>query len=147
MKRLVTATALLLAASICMSDTASAQQPGGYGGLGGFGGFLPYGFYQPYGARYSNSVPNPPYFALNPPVYYGSRYSRPYGMSPFAAPPQVSAPAGYRGSLDTQFHQPARPAATNPYLCNTKTAETAKVAMGEVRENPFATDNNLVAKN
>ena len=64
-------------------------------------GFLPFGYYQPYGAVYRNAVPNPPYFATNPPVYYGARYSRPYGMSPFAAPPVLQAANGYRGAIST----------------------------------------------
>jgi len=34
-----------------------------------------------YGLGY---VPVPPYFALHPPVYYGTRYYRAYGGSPFA---------------------------------------------------------------
>jgi len=33
--------------------------------------------------------PNPPYFALHPPVYYEGIVKRPYGISPFAAPPGV----------------------------------------------------------
>lgn len=34
-------------------------------------------------------TPNPPYFALHPPVYYEGIVKRPYGISPFAAPPGV----------------------------------------------------------
>lgn len=34
-------------------------------------------------------APNPPYFALHPPVYYEGIVKRPYGISPFAAPPGV----------------------------------------------------------
>ena len=37
-------------------------------------------------------LPLPPYFALHPPVYYGIRYQRPYGVSPFASPSQLQAP-------------------------------------------------------
>lgn len=53
----------------------------GYGGYGG--------------ARLQAYVPAPPYFALHPPVYYGERYTRPYGVSPFAAWPQLQANAAY----------------------------------------------------
>ncbi len=70
-------------------------------------GFIPFGFYQPYGVRYSTSVRTPPYFAINPPVYYGSRYHRPYGVSPFASPPQVSVPADYQAQRAPQ--QAVRP--------------------------------------
>jgi hypothetical protein len=37
-------------------------------------------------------VPAPPYFALHPPVYYGERYFRSYGESPFARPDFSSRP-------------------------------------------------------
>lgn len=37
-------------------------------------------------------VPAPPYFALHPPVYYGERYFRSYGESPFARPDYSSRP-------------------------------------------------------
>ena len=55
-----------------------------------------YGFYQPYGVRYSTSVRTPPYFALNPSVYYGARHHRPYGISPFAALLMVKAGDDYQ---------------------------------------------------
>lgn len=55
-----------------------------------------YGFYQPYGVRYSTSVRTPPYFALSPPVYYGARHHRPYGVSPFAALPMVKGGDDYQ---------------------------------------------------
>ncbi len=37
----------------------------------------------------------PPYFAMHPPVYYGERYYRPYGDSPFASWPQLQANPAY----------------------------------------------------
>ncbi len=37
----------------------------------------------------------PPYFAMHPPVYYGARYYRPYGDSPFASWPQLQANPAY----------------------------------------------------
>jgi hypothetical protein len=57
----------------------------------------PFGFQFGYTQGYQNSfqyrLPTPPYFAIYPPVYYGKRYARPYGDSPFAAfPPLQSAP-------------------------------------------------------
>lgn len=42
-----------------------------------------------YGLGY---VPVPPYFALHPPVYYGERYYRSYGESPFPRPDFSSRP-------------------------------------------------------
>jgi hypothetical protein len=67
------------------ADQASAQCGADFG----YGG---YGYYN-FGIR--PYVPAPPYFALHPPVYYGARYTRPYGDSPFAAPSQLQPTAGY----------------------------------------------------
>jgi hypothetical protein len=53
-------------------------------GYGGFGG-----------ARMQSFAATPPYFAMHPPVYYGERYTRPYGASPFAAWPQLQANSAY----------------------------------------------------
>jgi hypothetical protein len=132
------------------SSTANACGPNGYAGQGGFGyPFVPFGFYQPYGAHYGTSLRTPPYFALNPPVYYGTRYARPYGLSPFAAPPMMDAPADYRGRMATQF---VRPPVNNPYMvdgcgngCAQATASNgskvvqnaAPAKIGEIRLNPF----------
>lgn len=41
----------------------------------------------------------PPYFALHPPVYYGDRYYRPYGDSPFASWPQLQPNPNYQPIL------------------------------------------------
>lgn len=37
----------------------------------------------------------PPYFALHPPVYYGQRFYRPYGDSPYASWPQLQPNPAY----------------------------------------------------
>ncbi|MCU0710703.1 MAG: hypothetical protein MUC43_01495 [Pirellula sp.] len=70
----------LLAASLVYlgsAKTAEAQDP--------------FAFQFGYTLGYQNSfryrVPTPPYFAVHPPVYYGKRYARPYGESPFASWP------------------------------------------------------------
>jgi hypothetical protein len=147
---------LIFAAALAISVTSSAKadtfgpQPFGFG-------FQPYGFYQPYGAAYGNSLRTPPYFALNPPVYYGARYARPYGLSPFAAPPMLGTPDSYRGSLRHDFLEPveATPGpACNPYIhCRAKSATNGSVASvkkGEIQVNPFVVDaeaKDLVAKN
>jgi hypothetical protein len=79
-------TAILCAiALVSTADQASAQ-------CGGDFGYAGYGYYN-FGIR--PYVPAPPYFALHPPVYYGARYTRPYGDSPFAAPSQLQPTAGY----------------------------------------------------
>ena len=152
MKRFLVVAFLALAAIAVSSPQASAQNTGAYG-------FLPFGFYQPFGARYDTSIRTPPYFSTNPPVYYGSRHARPYGISPFAAPPMVQPGQGYRSRLRTDFVKPpARPAAP---LCNSclsqsktfkkgsadqKSAEQSFV-MGPVRENPFVDSDDRIAQN
>ncbi len=145
MKRLAVASLIALAVAVFASDTARAGHPAGIGYP-----FYPFGFYQPYGARIGSSLPTPPYFSMNPPVYYGARYARPYGMSPFASPPVVTAPGGYEGRLQHQFQAPPTklfPPRCNPYLCKSsestnpyvdKSTVVAPVAkVGAVRENPF----------
>ena len=37
-------------------------------------------------------IPAPPYYAVHPPVYYGQRYFRTYGESPYARPARSSRP-------------------------------------------------------
>ena len=128
MKRLAAAAIVALFAVVCTTDTAQAQQPCGWGG------FQPFGFYQPYGARFGSSLATPPYFATNPPVYYGARYARPYGISPFASPPVVSAPAGYQGRLRSTFQQtPLR----NPYVSKSAATKSRLAKKGKVTTNPF----------
>jgi hypothetical protein len=124
---------LSLCLSLCLAGcgaffTSGNTHANGPGGLG-FGGinpaFAPFGFYQPYGAQYGTSLRTPPYFALNPPVYYGTRYARPYGVSPFASPPLVQAPAGYQAQVSPAF---VRPPVNNPYFTDTCGGGCAKAA-------------------
>ncbi len=80
---------LTLLATALMAGQASADFGYGLGvaALYGYGGFNNFGI-RPY-------VPAPPYFSVHPPVYYGARYARPYGDSPFAALPQLQPAKGY----------------------------------------------------
>lgn len=153
MKRFLAPCCLLAMIYVCAPSKALAQQPGPYG-------FLPFGFYQPYGASYATSLKTPPYFALNPPVYYGARHARPYGISPFASPPMVAVGENYRTRLRVQFQQPRVPTPEpaprggikcNPCLRqpgNTNVPEPLAPAedevqankMGSVRLNPFVVD-------
>lgn len=151
MNRLIVACLFLLVASLIKTDTASAQFPNYYG-------FLPYGFYQPYGARYGTSVSTPPYFSLNPPVYYGARHARPYGLSPFASPPQVYADKDYKSRLRTQFKEPLVPTPgpapltqppCNHCLSHSSTIQPPAPSAGVVRFNPYvkSVDDRLVQHN
>lgn len=144
MKRFL-ATSLLVAAAIVLSfNSASANNFDSYG-------WLPYGFYQPYGARYGTSLRTPPHFAVNPPVYYGARHARPYGLSPFASPPLVTPGRGYESRLRTQFQQPLVPTPQplcNPCVSHSKVvpAKTVAVKIGEIRSNPFVDHTDRIAQ-
>lgn len=89
----------LLAASMMFlgaTKTAEAQDP--------------FAFQFGYTLGYQNSfryrVPAPPYFAVHPPVYYGKRYARPYGESPFASWPMLQPNPAYM-PMPTAMHAPA----------------------------------------
>ena len=97
----------------------------GYGGIGNTSSMRAY-------------APAPPYFALHPPVYYGQRYTRPYGASPFAAWPQLQANAAYA----PQPHVQRAHTIANPYC--PPGAEAAPLSVSHsvvvqplVIENPF----------
>jgi hypothetical protein len=100
----------------CLAPSLKAQD--GLGGLGlaylyGYG----YGGFNSFATRSYNA--NVPYFSLHPPVYYGKRYARPYGASPFAAWPQLQANADYRPAAAASWHTPHAACCgaviTNPY--------------------------------
>ncbi|MEM9365398.1 MAG: hypothetical protein AAGD07_05340 [Planctomycetota bacterium] len=146
---------LAMVASITLACTGESHAQGFAGNAFGFQAF---GFYQPYGIQYRSTVATPPYFAVNPPVYYGKRYYRPYGVSPFAAPPQVAAPASYQalpepanlrlrhigpvGQPVANPHCPttlceSEPDASNPDVPRHELEVTEVATAGPVRSNPF----------
>lgn len=147
MRRIIFA-ALAMASAFCSASASSAADPYAYSGVP-FG----YGFYQPYGIRYSTSVRTPPYFAVNPPVYYGARHYRPYGASPFASLPLLEAGETYR--TRPEVPSPMRSPAvihTNPHCqtCGDNSHENVKIGgdaialqiedkplEGKIRLNPF----------
>ncbi|MCO8123669.1 hypothetical protein NHH03_18125 [Stieleria sp. TO1_6] len=135
MKRIALAVAALAAIAFGGAPQASADYPSAYP-------FVPFGFYQPYGASYGTSLSKPPYFALNPPVYYGARFARPYGMSPFASPPMAGSPDGYKGRLRSDFYRPPTPETIcNP--CISQSVSSAPMKSGLVRSNPFVAESQL----
>ena len=86
MKRLVCKILLAFGSiGVISTSTASAIDP-----LVG----LPYAW--GLGAQYAfrNRMPTPPYFSIYSPVYYGARYQRPYGDSPYASPYPGPMPMG-----------------------------------------------------
>lgn len=149
MRRIILA-AIAIACAACFSSPSSASDPLAYSGFP-FG----YGFYQPYGIRYSTSVRTPPYFAVNPPVYYGARHYRPYGASPFASLPLVQPGETYR--TRPEVPSPMRAPAVihqNPYCQSCEGTEAKQMAQGggvialrfedtpvegKIRLNPFVT--------
>lgn len=115
----------VLAGCIACSAEASAQSPYAFG-------FQPFGFYQPYGSVYRSSIPNPPYFATNPPVYYGTRHYRPYGVSPFASPPVVSPGADYRSQVAPMNQRRGYVGpVSNPYICKAGESSPNLVTMSK----------------
>lgn len=95
-KRTILAAALALTALVvALPNSASAQLGQSYGCSSGmyaqgygFGAGFGYGaFARSYNNSFHNQIP---YFALHPPVYYSDQIvARPYGISPFAAPPGI----------------------------------------------------------
>ena len=148
--------ALVLFGAFLSANEAQAQ-------YAGIQGFQPFGFYQPYGIQYRSSVAPPPYFSVNPPVYYGTRHYRPYGISPFATPPQVTAPPNYHGqpgSSGLRSRHYTGPVG-NPFICRSETsagespnvAETASSSHrsrvpepGQVHANPFVNPDTYLAQ-
>jgi len=56
---------------------------------------------------FRNRLPTPPYFAIHPPVYYGQRYARPYGESPYASWPLLrSSPSYHAVPAEGHFVRP-----------------------------------------
>lgn len=147
MLRFLSVVTFAFASLAVMVDHVEAQGPGAYS-------FLPFGFYQPYGASYSTSIRTPPYFSTNPPVYYGSRHARPYGLSPFASPPLVQAASNYESRLRSQFEQPQIPTPgpqlNPPLLCDPclsrSNSPNAAAPVGRIRTNPFVDPDAMVAR-
>lgn len=106
MKRLVFKILLAFGSiSAISTTTASAIDP-----LVG----LPYAW--GLGAQYAfrNSLPTPPYFSIYSPVYYGARFQRPYGDSPYASYPLLGQVPGYTPVPKESYAIPPR-AVENPY--------------------------------
>jgi len=88
MIRTLTFVFSLLVLSAASANVAQAQFP--YGGdLAAWNGWGGYGYGNGWGylGTRVGYVPQPPYFAIHPPVYYSEQIiRRPYGTSPFAWP-------------------------------------------------------------
>lgn len=93
---------------------------------GGFSyGWYPYWFGGP--AYQADLVPTPPYFAIHPPVYYGTRVGMPYGNSPITRPPRPIV----REQIGS--YEPA-PAPVGQWIENPFYAKNEKVDKAKPRE-------------
>jgi hypothetical protein len=88
--------ACLLAVVLALAIGNNSTRAGDYGGVGLGLGYL-YGQGHGFGYNYGSVIRPywPPYFSIHPPVYYGKRYTRPYGASFFAAWPQLQPSSSY----------------------------------------------------
>ncbi|HBE66535.1 MAG TPA: hypothetical protein DDW52_00165 [Planctomycetaceae bacterium] len=68
-------------------------------------------------------TPPPPYFALHPPVYYGKRYTRPYGVSPFASPSLLQPNPSYVPKSAARRTLYPAVVIQNPYVVPTATRD------------------------
>jgi hypothetical protein len=74
-----------VAGLVCFCPATQAQDPFAF----------QFGYTLGYQNSFRNRLPTPPYFSIYPPVYYGKRFERPYGDSPFAAFPQLQSASNY----------------------------------------------------
>lgn len=134
--------AVLFVSSAFAANMASAFDPAF--------GFM-YGYSMGQINQFRNRLPAPPYFAVYPPVYYGERYARPYGESPFASWPLLSAGDDYR----VRPHM-APVSYPNPHAAgNNECVESAPLMTSDdsapvegkfvTIDNPFATGNRSIA--
>ncbi len=75
---------------------------------------FPFGFALGSQASFRNRLPTPPYFSIYPPVYYGERYKRPYGDSPYASFPLLGSTPEYSPAATYPSASMPSPMA-NPY--------------------------------
>jgi hypothetical protein len=133
---------LAAACAVCfLAPAAASAQAPWYGPIaGGYGGY-DNGLVYPYFYRV-RSIPTPPYFALNPPVYYSARLLyRPYGNSPFPYPSWYERQFSQVGS---SYQAPSPPQLiTNPFVAQDEAA-TQQTAAPPRATRP-ATDNPYVA--
>lgn len=117
--RIVVFAAFAAIACSSISETAQAQDPYGFQ--------FAYTLGYQYGFR--NRLPTPPYFSIYPPVYYGARYQRPYGDSPYAAFPQLQPAPDYH-PVPKQAPYRSR-SVTNPHVQHHSVSPIPSSSIGE----------------
>jgi len=90
------------------------------------------------GGQYAfrNRLPSPPYFSIYSPVYYGARFQRPYGDSPYASYPLLGQVPGYTPVPKESYAVPPR-AVANPYseeCCSNEGGDASKVSVQVLAE-------------
>jgi hypothetical protein len=120
--------------------------------FGGYGFGSPLGGAGSYAYSYRNRLPTPPYFSIYSPVYYGRRYERPYGISPFASLDQPGTHPSYyarpkqapiqwipsQAMMQPESIQPASLSSSSPTLAQNASEEFFSPP-GKMKtvENPF----------
>jgi len=106
-----------------------------------------------YDYSYAYRLPTPPYFAIFPPVYYGRRYERPYGDSPFASNSRLGGNSSYHirpkqspvqwsiGESNVQMNASGIISSSSPTLAPTGTGKHVTIA------NPYVRNEAVVAGN
>ena len=124
-KTALSAAAVFAVLSIAAADHVQAQSPFAVPGCGyGYAGFGLLG--SPYAL---GRVPEPPYFAIHPPVYYSHPVPRTYGYSPFAYPGSVRTP-------EIQVEATTAKAIRNPYAAPVRSEQPPQVDINITKSLP-----------
>ncbi|MEM8865354.1 MAG: hypothetical protein AAGF31_07365 [Planctomycetota bacterium] len=114
MKRVLLTLAAAMAVVCLAESNASAQGFAGSGRLfGQFGAFGGFGSTNIFDLYRSGQTPIPPYFALNPPVYYSAPVPRTYGYSPFYYPGDIQTPDIVVNAQPVEIINPYVPSSLN----------------------------------
>lgn len=140
MKRLFMLAAIAAATIFSAGSEAHAQIGGGLFYGGGFGQTTIWDLYR------SGQIPVPPYFALNPPVYYSYPVPRTYGYSPWPYPgntrtPDLIAPPEPLEIINPYFNSSDTQPAPEPEE-TVQTPPTQSTPL--VINNPFASERSAI---
>ena len=154
-RRFALALGVLLFSAVS-ANVAQAQYGYGmpYGGdLAAWNGWGGYGYGNGWGylGTRVGFVPQPPYYAIHPPVYYSAQIMRrPYGASPFAWP--ATYPPFTQQMIESQSVSSAEPAMfINPYVQGNGGGQlppprTSSSVQPQLIINPYVADKGLAAK-
>lgn len=125
---------ILLVSTVAVAEAGYPW--GGFGYGGGFGGLVVPGV----GFGFGNGMaytPPPPYFAMHPPVYYGTRViRRAYGTSPFPLPPINGVDASHGSAAGYDEPAPAPLMIINPFVPGAETWVPPSTIPGEALPTP-----------